>query len=262
MSNEPQDQDYDVEDHYGEIPYGPRESVKPWDLHGALCGLCLLNDDPFLRMQAFNVDIVDQFVTDLEYRVLRELIAEDVTPKDTPFLNAQSQMWIFAIYELIRTWKERAGEILKWAKNGGLEAKLSHLQSQQEDFLHFGREVRMSQIKAVLDDPSLVAKLECHLQHIYIPFSRLEYIRVSLAKHQLSGKQKSIALYPAYGRINNWCGSLDYAIENGPIHLGQISRRDVADTFRLLRLDDEPPSQDDLSSFDEFMATKLPDTPL
>lgn len=251
------------DDQHDEIPYLPRDSIKPGQLREALSKLKFLGDDPFLRMQAVNLDIVDQFLTDLEYKVLRELHQDERTPPNAFFLNAQSQMWIFAVYELIRTWDERAKDIIKWAKNGGLQHKLTHLQSEQTDFLHFGREIRIDQLKAVIADPEIVHLLDRQLKHIHIQYERLTYIRVSLAKHQVSGKAKSIALNPGYGRINMWCGSLDYAMENGRIHLGTISRRDIADGLRALRLDEEPPSVEDLLGFDEFMrATPPADFPL
>ncbi len=246
------------EDEHDEIPYQPRDSIKPGQLQDALSNLKFLGDDPFLRMQAVNLDIVDQFLTDLEYKVLRDLHQEERTPPNAFFLNAQSQMWIFAVYELIRTWEERAKDIIKWAKNGGLQHKLTHLQSEQIGFLHFGHEIHIDQLKAVIADPQIVHLIEGQLKHIHFQFVRLTYIRVSLAKHQVSGKARSIALNPGYGRINMWCGSLDYAMENARIQLGTISRRDIADALRALRLDEEPPSAGDLHSFDEFMKTMPP----
>jgi len=251
------------DDQYDEIPYSPRDSIKPGQIRETLSKLQFLGDDPFLRMQAMNLDIVDQFLTDLEYKVLRELHQEERTPPNAFFLNAQSQMWIFAVYELIRTWEERAKEIIKWANNGGLQHKLAHLQSEREGILHFGREIRIDQLKAVIADPTIADVLNRQLKHIHIQYGRLTYIRVSLAKHQVSGKAKSIALNPGYGRINMWCGSLDYAMENGRVHIGTISRRDIADGLRALRLDKEPPSIEDLRGFDEFMkATPPADFPL
>ena len=251
------------EDQHDEIPYLPRELIKPGQLREALANLQFLGDDPFLRMQAMNLDIVDQFLTDLEYKVLRELHQEERTPPNAFFLNAQSQMWIFAVYELIRTWEERAKDIIKWANNGGLQHKLTHLESKQKGFMHFGREIRIDQLKAVIAEPKLVHVLERQLKHIHVQYERLTYIRVALAKHQVSGKAKSIALNPGYGRINTWCGALDYVMENGQVHLGTISRRDIADGLRALRLDDEPPSVESLLAFDEFMkATPPTDFPL
>jgi len=230
-----------------------QEEVESGELREALTKLKFLGEDPFLRMQAFNLDVVDDFLMDLEYDVLRRLNEEDRTPGEAHFLNAQSQMWIFAAYELLRTWIERAKDIIKWASNGGLQHKLDALRGQHEGFMHLGRDIRIAQIEAVIADPGIVNELQDQLKHVHISFERMEYIRVSLAKHQVSGKAKSIALNPGYGRINAWCGSLDYALENGRVHLGLISRRDIADSLRALRLDEAPPSGEDLQAFDEYM---------
>lgn len=230
-----------------------QDDIESGELREALTKLRFLGDDPFLRMQAFNLDVVDDFLMDLEYDVLRRLLETDRTPSEAHFLNAQSQMWIFAAYELLRTWMERAKDIIKWTSNGGLQHKLDALRDQQEGFTHFGRDIRIAQIEAVIADPGIVNVLRDQLRHVHIPFERMEYIRVSLAKHQVSGKAKSIALNPGYGRINAWCGSLDYALENGHAHLGLISRRDIADSLRALRLDEVPPSDEDLRAFDEYM---------
>lgn len=66
-------------------------------------------------------------------------------------------------------------------------------------------------------------------------------------------KDNSVALRPGYGRINSWCGALDYEIENGIYSMGTINRRDIADEIRALLADDYVPSDDDIASFDEFM---------
>lgn len=238
-------------DEVGDVRY--QDEVEPGKLSEALTNLKLLGDDPFLRMQAFNLDVVDSFLMDLEHDVLRKLNEEDRTPGEAHFLNAQSQMWIFATYELLRTWIERAKDIIRWASNGGLHQKLDALRGQHGGFMHFGRDIRIAQIEAVVADPGMMNVLQDQLKHIHIPFARMEYIRVSLAKHQISGKAKSIAPNPGYGRINAWCGSLDYALENGHVHLGLISRRDIADSLRALRLDEAPPSDEDLQAFDTYM---------
>jgi hypothetical protein len=67
-------------------------------LHSAL-------DDAFLRMQAFNLSLVDHFVMRLELQLHRARFNEEKgLGGDTAFLSAQTQMWIFAVYELLRTW--------------------------------------------------------------------------------------------------------------------------------------------------------------
>jgi hypothetical protein len=74
--------------------YAPLEDISGMDLFYALEQLHLINDDMYLRSQAHNLAITDQFLTELEYKVLREWFETDRTPPETMFLSAQSQMWI------------------------------------------------------------------------------------------------------------------------------------------------------------------------
>ena len=67
----------------------------------------------------------------VEHHTLQEYIQTDRTPPEAMFLNAQSQMWIFAAYELLRTWRARAKDIIKWAENRGLEMKAKSLEEDQ-----------------------------------------------------------------------------------------------------------------------------------
>jgi hypothetical protein len=200
--------------------------------------------------------MVDEFITALEYQSLRELIAEERTPAAAHFLSAQSQMWIFAAYELLRTWQERCKNIIKWADNGGLQQKLDALKAKSDGVTHFGRDNQIRQLEAVMADPTLVTRIKNELHHLHIPLTRLEFIRVAIAKHEVSGKAKAAALMPGYGRINMYCGSLDYQMDSGKIILGTINRRDIADSFRNIDCSVEPPSNEALKSFDDFMSCK------
>jgi hypothetical protein len=244
FDNEPEDSD--------ELPYRLPAEIDFSALRVVLGRLELFGDDPFLRQQAFSLSAVDQFITGLEYDVLRKLNAEEHTPvPEVLFLSAQSQMWIFAVYEMIRTWRQRARNIIKWSDNGGLETKLLALE-KEIGYLHVGRKIRAEQIKRVLADPSIIDRVRRDLRSIHIPFARIEAIRVSIAKHEVGGHKNSIALRPGYGRINLWCGSLDYELENGPYSMGYISRRDIADELRALA-PNPPPTDDELKQFDSFM---------
>ena len=50
-----------------------------------------------------------------------EYIDIERTPSDTAmFVSAQSQMWIFALYELLRTWRSRTRKLIKWKENGAI----------------------------------------------------------------------------------------------------------------------------------------------
>src|SRR6266540_4007656 len=76
-----------------------------------------LLDELFLGMQAMNVDLVDGYLEEQEGLLLQEYIERERTPTPTAiFVSALSQMWVFAVYELLRTWRGHVQEILLWAK--------------------------------------------------------------------------------------------------------------------------------------------------
>jgi hypothetical protein len=103
-----------------EPAYRRTEEITQSELRQALTGLPVLGNDT-LRMQAFNLTIVDQFLMQLEFQVLQKLVQEERTPvPEAALLSALSQMWVFAAYELMRTWGQRVRDILKWSQSGGL----------------------------------------------------------------------------------------------------------------------------------------------
>jgi hypothetical protein len=189
----------------------------------------------------------------LEYDLLRKRFDEEATPMpEAAFLSAQSQMWIFAAYELLRTWRQRANDMIKWFDNGGLEMKLREYEKPL-GYTHFGREYRAAQIRRVLADSTIIDKIKADLRRTYMLFAQLEAIRVSIAKHEVRGRAKSVALMPGYGFINRYCGSLDYELENGAYSTGNISRRNIADGIRAIATDSAIPTAEDIESFDKFM---------
>ena len=243
------DNDLDVDDR---PRYRQPNTIAQSELREALCGLALFGSDPNFRNQAFNVGLVDEFVMKLEIELLRKQFHEERTPiAEATFASAQSQMWIFAAYELMRTWRQRAKDMIKWADNGGLRAKLAYLR-RATPYVNIGREWRAAQIERVLVDPSLVKILRDDLRRTHIPFSRMEAIRVSIAKHEIRGRPNSVPQMPTHGRINRWCGSIDFELEHEGVVLGTISRRDIADELRGLSGPDLP-TEDEIREFDKFM---------
>ena len=246
--------DEDESDQIGDGPRDrPPEEIEPSELRGALFRLQLLGDDPYLRMQVFNLALVDPFLTQLERQLLEAYHQEERTPiPEAAFLSALSQMWIFATYEIMRTWRQRANDILKWAENSGLEIKLQALK-KDVGYQHIGRQFRAKQIEGVLADPSTIERIREDLRRTHMLFARLEAIRVSIAKHEVKGRKNSVALRPGYGRINDWSGSLDYELENGAYSMGYTSRRDIADEIRSLLMPGPPPADEVLAQFDAYM---------
>jgi hypothetical protein len=238
--------------------YSPPGEIDVKELTDGLGRLTLLNDDPYLRMQGFNLAIVDQFIAGLEHAVLHKLNQEESTPiPEASFLSAQSQMWIFAVYELLRTWRQRAKEIVEWSKTGQLKKKLKEYE-RDLGYQNFSRDTRAGRLRKVIDNPALVENLKEDLRRIHIAFSRIEFVRIAIAKHEVRSRKKSVAYAPGYGRINNWCGSLDYELSDGRNIFGYINRRDIADSIRSFSSSDSPPSDHELKEFDECM--RAPDS--
>lgn len=143
---------------------------------------------------------------------------DDRTPvADSMFLSAQSQMWIFAAYELLRTWRARAKATLKLHENGGLDLKIAALRDTP-GFRHIGAEMRADQFARFRDDASLVQQLREHLRRSHIPFRRMEALRVSLAKHEVAGRPDALPFAPGYARIDHFSRTMRYEIF-GPAHL-------------------------------------------
>jgi hypothetical protein len=136
----------DYNEEYGGSPkYLAPGEIESFGLSDALSALYLLGGDPGLTMQVFNLAIVDQFIMQLEYETLRKLHDEESTPTfDAAFLSAQSQMWIFAAYEILRTWRQRANDALKLYKTGGLKSKIDDLEGKL-NYVHAGRQLRANQ---------------------------------------------------------------------------------------------------------------------
>ena len=97
------------------------------------------------------------------------------------------------------------------------------------------------------------------LRVTHVLYKQLDYLRVALAKHEVKGRRRSVALAPGYGRIDTWSGSLQYELEAGQLSLGTLSRRNVADGIRAFADRSEIPTPESLKAFDELMKANIPD---
>lgn len=243
---------YDEPDLQQGLPYEPLDRIDFSKFFAGLGSLVFLENDMFLRMQAFNLQALDEWTTQLEYSVLREYMESERTPEEAFFLNAQSQMWIMAIYELLRTWRQRVKYVEDLANSNGIPGEIERLR-KETDYFHAGVEARINLLEDAAKDKGFVDRILRDRKRVHVPFRRIEAIRINLAKHEVRGKKGSIANMPGYGRINTWCGSLDYELSVGRYILGTISRRDVADSVRALADMPDPPSDEAIASFDASM---------
>jgi len=195
--------------------------------------------------------MVDDFMNQLEID-LRSKMLDDVRPLEQMApVAALSQMWIFAAYELMRTWRERADKMIKWFDNNVLKTKLEILEKHQ-GYQHFGKQERAAHIKRVLNDSAIIDRIKIDLLRTSMAFMRLEAIRIILAKHEVAKRKDSVALNPGHARINRHTGSMAYQLENGEYSMEDISRRDIADDIRAF-LSNKVPSHEDIESFRAYM---------
>jgi hypothetical protein len=174
-------------------------------------GVALFEDDVFLIMQGSNLGITDATITPWEYDVLRDLVAEERTAFSCVPLNAFSQMWIFAAYELMRLWRERLRNLSKWEKCGGLNQAIANL-AQTEDS-NVSARMRKHQIERYRDDATFRHRSEAEWARFEPVFNCLDLLRINLAKHVNAGKN-TIASAPGYARIHPECGSMCYEIRD------------------------------------------------
>jgi CBS domain-containing protein len=210
-------------------------------LHEVLRGLPLL-DEVFLGMQAMNVDVVDAYLEELEAQLLQEYIERDRMPiQSALFLSALSQMWVFAVYELLRTWRQRIREVLRWAeelaalgdderevavaaKRGEIERRASEARDAEVGWRVFDR----------ADDAQFVEELWSASNRAELAFHDVEAVRMTLAKHEVPRQGGVYAGAPGYGRIDMSNGSIYWQVELGRNEVTVLSRRGIADALRTI----------------------------
>lgn len=157
------------------------------------------------------------------------------------FLNAQSQMRLFSVYELLRTWRERAKNVQKWAANG------------DKGFHHLNRAAFAKVLRRIKSDTAILQTVKDDLARTHVLFGELEFLRVALAKHEMSSRPKLMAYAPGYARIDMWTGSMRYELSIGHMVLGEATRRSIADGLRALTTDRTILTPESLAEIDAYM---------
>lgn len=213
-----------------EIPYALQKDIDFSLITMGLKQLPFFKDDLHLGMQAINVGIVDSLITTYEYALLRDWIEKERTPEATSVVSALSQMWVYGLYEVLRMWRDRRFEFSKLLANGGIDLKLPHLKSDDES--NATLETRRNQLIKYRDDANFRDQIESTWNDLEPVYRLIELFRMNLAKHCAPGKDGVIPRAPGYGRINRWCGSLDYELIEPQGFYSFVNRRDIADSLR------------------------------
>lgn len=228
-----------------------REEILPSEMSEALASLQFLGSDPFLRMQTTNIAIIDQFIMQVEAEVLDDLLNERIYIASGTFLSAQTQMWIFALYELLRTWRQRVRHITSLSKSRGLLKQADAL-DKGAGYIHPNRHFRASQYRQADADPALIAIADDDLRNTHIAFRQIEMLRMSFAKHEQKGRRNSAADAPGYARIDHWTGSLQYQLGNDYAVFDTITRRNIADGVRMFADRSSIPTEEAINEFDDL----------
>ena len=193
----------------------------------------VLFDDVFLNMQGMNIGLADSIVTQCEYQLLQEYFELEKTPSQTALtVGALSQMWVFALYEVLRQWRDRKFQFKKCFDNGGIEYKIQQL--SKGDDLNLAENIRSSQLREYQRSEEIRQKLD-EQWNLFEPIYRIvELYRMNLAKHCAPGKDNIIPSAPGYGRINMLCGAMDYELIQKDRSCYVLNRRDIADSLRDL----------------------------
>jgi hypothetical protein len=210
-------------------------------LAGALRSLPLLESDIYLGMQALNLSVVDAFLRDLEADLLREYHELERTPMPSAiFVSALSQLWVFGVYELLRTWRQRVREVMKFA---------THLESlaplKREAYISAKRQsinegsplsgdtdsLRWQAFEEACPDPRrFIDEAQVAFDRTEIAFRRTEALRIHLAKHETPRKSGATeAMAPGYGRIDMLTGSMTYQVLLRGKEVDLISRQTISD---------------------------------
>ena len=203
-----------------------------------LSQLPAFEDDIYLGMQATNLDVVDGQLRELEKELLQAYIQLERTPiPQAIFVSALSQLWIFGLYELLRTWRQRLSDLLTFSdalsdlsqseKSIELENRRKKYENQSPylDETHF---FIFRPYQKVVEDEAYRVRLINAKNSSEPLFRKLEALRMSLAKHEIPGKQGSTALAPGYGRIDMTTGSIYWQVALSVTEIDIVSRKTLS----------------------------------
>lgn len=205
-------------------------------------------DDVWLGMQARNIALVDMtFLRPMEAHALSEYIEHERTPIDVLMpLSALSQMWIFSLYEFLRTWRERADKLTQLSDDYRklppelaieFTAAASESLNTKRKMLRIGPEMYAAHLER-FTDKDFVDEVIAYKAKTESLFRATEALRVTLAKHEVPKTKGLFAEAPGYGRMNYRDGSMYWTIILKDESQMQVDRRALANEF--LGMDDDP----------------------
>jgi hypothetical protein len=172
-------------------------------------------EDLYMGMQAMNLDIVDDVLEQEEATLLREYIELERTPvPQALFVSALSQLWVFGMYELLRTWRQRVNDVLKFVyatqkmKAAGRKTFIAARRRKVKRITQHAIDSPWKYFSKALRGKNFLSQLENAFDRSELAFRRIEALRISLAKHEVPRSDGMAAMAPGYGRIDMTDGSI------------------------------------------------------
>ena len=199
-------------------------------------------------MQARNIPMVDlAFLRPMEEEALNAYMERERTPSDILMpLSALSQMWIYSLYEFLRTWRQRADYLLKLAQHyeETPESKRAAFIKDAADklngkrrLLRIGPEMYAQYLSKFADD-AYVKYVSNYREKTDWIFRDAETLRVTLAKHEVPKTPGYFAEAPGYGRMSYENGSMYWFVILKDGSMTKVDRRELGNAF--LGIDDRP----------------------
>jgi hypothetical protein len=137
-------------------------------------------------------------------------------------------MWIFAVYELLRTWRQR----IKDLKRDAQKPAVAHSAHSSLAGLYYKK-----QLACLRKKPAYANELDRAVNRIEPLFRRIEALRMNLAKHEVPKLRGIPAIAPGYGRIDGMNGSISWQVDLGNNCVDLVSRSSLADQLKNLVID-------------------------
>jgi hypothetical protein len=244
----------DASDEFEQSSEEKADAPAPFNLM-AWSGSIPLCEDLWLGMQVRNIAMVDvSIVRQVEQQALDEYMATEKTPiMVLSVLSALSQMWVFSVYEFLRTWRERAKHILKLAdeyqtvkeskKEAFLAKAIENAQSKSKH-IKIAPSYQIGQVGRIADKAFIQAVKKFYEDTDGL-FKQIEGLRVTLAKHEVPKGRGFFAEAPGYARMNTCTGSIYWHFDDKDGYTHKVDRREIANAFmgvtdKQISLKEEP----------------------
>jgi hypothetical protein len=221
-----------------------RVRQKDFNLH-TWVGTIPMTDDIYLGLQAQNIARVEMSVVRRwESEALDEQEADPRSYQGPKYreLMALSQMWVFGLYEFVRTWRQRARLLIqfeekynKLAIQAARDAYLKDIVDKAKNKARLATRfpVYYPEHVAKIADPKFMKSVRAYWDKTEEMYGELSAVRMPAAKHELPkkhGQEALIADAPGMGLPDPLTGSICWQVLLGDKQT-TIMRRNLADNF-------------------------------